>query len=186
MLKIFSPISPKTFVFINFASKLQREMNHLFDLNSLNDYTSFHDALANLAINSPEDLRNLLVDLPRVYLYNHSKNPYTHLYRRRGLMGMDGIEAISDDEAIERIVEESATRRPKANPKEQEHSSPFVLHRVSDVELAMYVLYENNAAEAIKFLVDHALPEVRTAFLNKFLPVFTAIQNLHDLICYSL
>lgn len=145
--------------------------NSILDVN---DLSAFREKITNMAINAPEILSPLLLELPQTPGYIQIvKEPYRMLYDFYMIYGIDGggrrSIPVSDEEAIERLAERSAKMHIKNDGDELDKPRLFAPYVDFDLNRTIRNLFENRAAEAITFLLSQAEPDVQRKFYNAFL-----------------
>lgn len=174
-------------------------MSRISSLSQLREYTFFRSAIMNLAVNSPDEFYRLLTDIRQSPAYNISydrvEHPFERLYDRHVSFGVNGevesLVPVSDEKALERFAQRSAADYAKAVQGKQEEirrfsrrggmpsggaDRKFVIKREcpshiidQDLEDVIFRLHRSRAAEAVIFLLEHAIPDVRKAFIDNFL-----------------
>lgn len=148
-------------------------MSRYFNLYMLQSQEAFHDALVNLAINSPDDFQKLMQDIPNLVGYNPRDNPFSSLYDRISHYGItegySKVVPVSDEEAMGRFAERSAKQRAKDFLDRDRRWEYHVPQLSPELEETIRHLQRSRAAEAIIFLLERAMPDVQKSFLNNFL-----------------
>lgn len=168
-----------------------RRYNNLYELECKG---AFRIALINLAINSPDDFRRLMHELPELEgyqphhlpysfatrslgtfrrlkreLYEHSyDNPFIYLFF--SYARCDGIMPPFSDDWVLEYFTELCTKRYAACHLNEDGQWEYQIPPISpELEEVIKHLQNSRAAEAIIYLLNYALPEVKKSFLNNFL-----------------
>lgn len=153
-------------------------MTHNRDFNDINsivnfyDYDSFREAITNLALNAPQTLSDLLLELPRTPGYvSCVEKPYKPLDDKPilGIGGGGGFRRLSDEEAIERLAVRSAKQHLCVSSQMEIRSGAQPLYSDRDLSQTVHNLFSNHAAEAILFLLRQVEPEQQREFFKAFL-----------------